>query len=71
MIDFKQILGEDYPDPKNARLFKPNEEFKSIIKKTGLSRPQIERILKGGGNFVTVLHLLKSYGFFIKVIKND
>lgn len=71
MIDWKDILGEDYPDPKNARLFKPNEEFKGVIKKTGLTRSQIQRVLKGGGNFVTVLHLLKSYGFYLKVIKND
>ena len=71
MIDWNAILGEDYPDPKNARLFKPNEEFKGVIKKTGLSRPQIERILKGGGNFLTVEKLLKNYGFYLKVIKND
>ncbi len=71
MIEWNAILGEDYPDPKNARLFKPSEEFKAIIKRTGLTRLQIQRVLKGGGNFVTVEKLLQSYGFYLKVIKND
>lgn len=69
MIDFRQILGNDYPDKKDK--LRAKYQFREIWRKTGLQKSQILILFSGSGTVKGLESLLAAYGKKIKIEDAD